>query len=403
MKRKEKMEQFKELALLDLEAMEVNELKEKLTERGIKFTPKSTKKALVQVLLAAMVSEFQMKSVSKTKSSRRKLAHKQVVLVRKKKEEVKDDKDDVVYVPKWTLEGRRVKKIESDQVFKNGCLVILNTKKWMATARIDKENFKDDIPKNLVRGVQELLEDKSEIEELIEIKRAAVRLIKSWSLPFPVYGLYFVVKEAIPTIDAKMVELKSHWDGVLERFISNYKSRIASFKTNHPKLYRANKYPRPDTLKDMFHFSWSFRVFDVPSADMKEISPAMYKRQVESMKQDVETMRNETMAMVGKALHDRIASLQSQCVDDKVNARTVNSIHKILDKWDDLYSGFIGHTQLKKVIDDAKKMMNDNRDADRLKDDSAWREKIAKSAEALVKGIVLIPEVQIKKKRKLDV
>jgi hypothetical protein len=75
-----------------------------------------------------------------------------------------------------------------------GVLCQLKIGHWSATTRLNSNQLGEEIPKDIVRAMQDLLTDKSLTESLLSIKRKALRILKDNSLDFPVDGVFGCLK-----------------------------------------------------------------------------------------------------------------------------------------------------------------------------------------------------------------
>ena len=78
-----------------------------------------------------------------------------------------------------------------------GVLCQLNVSRWGAYTKLSADKLGQDVPKDIVRGMQDLIDDRTIIDDLLAVKRAAKRELINSSMPFPVDGLFWVPKEKI--------------------------------------------------------------------------------------------------------------------------------------------------------------------------------------------------------------
>jgi hypothetical protein len=88
---------------------------------------------------------------------------------------------------------------------------------------------------------------------------------------------------------------------------------------------------------------------------------------------------------IAKLLCGKIDSLRNQCYDEKVNAKTVNSIRKALDQFDKVFDDFVVSKDLKAALKEVKEYLGeDDDDTKFMKTDEVYRNEVGeKMTEAL--------------------
>jgi len=295
---------------------------------------------------------------------------------------------------------RRVKETTTVNVFREGVLVHLKVGRWGARAKMKEEHLPDDFPREVARAVQDLIEDKTLLQDISSIRRECKRYLINRSLPFPVDGLFFVPKKFILDIDNFFENKKEEYNEKVNEFFSQYGRLKRDFRRRYPEIYRDEKYPRESILRRKFYFHWSFRQFVVPDKEMEILSPDVYRKEMAKFKQDIEEMKNMTVAVIGNAFVKKINTLARQCNNEKINAGTIKGINQLLEKFDTLWGDFVGQKQLKSTIEEVRRHMK-TVSADRLRENEDFREKIGSQMEKIVGKLEKLPDVRLK--RKLDV
>jgi len=104
----------------------------------------------------------------------------------------------------------------------NSVMVNVRCGWWGAMARYDENKLGKDVPKKIVRAVQDLLEDKSLIDEARTIQRKLKGFIGNNSLPCPIDGVYLVAKDRVPVIHDKVNESIELMSIPVNKLVSNY-------------------------------------------------------------------------------------------------------------------------------------------------------------------------------------
>jgi hypothetical protein len=212
-----------------------------------------------------------------------------------------------------------------------------------------------------------------------QTRGAAKRYIQNNSIYFPEKGFNFIPKSRIEAVDEQLQKFKGEYLGYGKELILKLKEKEAEFAKAHPKLYNPAKYPNESQLESTIKFDYVFRVFSTPNKELGIISPAIYKREMVKFKSDIEEMKSQTTQIVCKELINRIEALKNQCESGKINQATVNSIQTILQRFDNVWSNFIGEEDIKKMIEEVKLYM-DGTDAEMLRWDENFRQMVANKA-----------------------
>lgn len=281
-----------------------------------------------------------------------------------------------------------------------GALCQLKIGRWDASIRMNKDKLGKNVPKAIVRAMQDLVDDRTLLKDLITIKRATKNMLINNSLPFPVDGVFWVPKEKIVELDeafqAARIEYFNRRD-ILKRNLPLIKRR---FRTKYPDYYEDRFYPKSQELDRKYYFEWNFFHFVIPDKKTEVLSPAMYKREQEKFQQMVTKMEEMTVNLIGNELLKRIETLKKQCEDDSINAGTVNSIERFMEKWNTLWKGNVDNKKLHGIMKSLRVQMK-RTSADRLKDNEDFRNKAAAKLETIIGKINKVPDLELK--RKMDV
>lgn len=264
---------------------------------------------------------------------------------------------------------------EKTNPFVNGVLVCTEIKTWGGSAKIKGEDLPDDLPEEIVRAVRDLLtpEGMKILKEYLKIKQGVKAWLVTNSIPFPVLGMTFVPKNKITEINDYLKERQAEAQAIAEDFIKVVKDLEADYASKYPKFYDPSKYPSMERLRKRFVFRWSFRVFTPPNSDMQELNPGIYKEEVRKFKEDINWMREATSKMFGKELIDRLEMLKEQCESGKVFSTTVSSVNNLIERFENLFIGYVDRKEFKRVVKELKDYM-EGTDAEMLRVDDEFRE-----------------------------
>jgi hypothetical protein len=272
---------------------------------------------------------------------------------------------------------------------------------WGASAKLDNKNLGKDVPKKIVRAMQDLLEDKLLIQDIYAVLRQAKYLVTNNSLPFPIDAVTFIPKHKVTEVNDGLLELDEELDDRVERLIGKYDTLRKQFKKKYPQYYRKEKYPTKSQLRKRYYMRWRFFQIGVPDQAATELDPKQYKREVDKFKDMVKEMEEMTITLIGNQVLERIDKLHKQCeTGEGLHGKTVSSINRLIAKWDDLWKGHVDDKKMKMIIIRLKKEMG-KVSIDRLKGNEDFRLEVGKKLGNMMKKLEDMPDVQLK--RKLDI
>lgn len=292
----------------------------------------------------------------------------------------------------------QVKEVDFKDLYLNGVLVSLQVRMWGATTKYDKERLliKDE-DKEVVRAVQDLIADKSKLELLRTIKNESLGWIKRNSLPSPVREMEFLPKHKIEAADEFLQGQQKRFIEAAEDLVKVYDDLKKDFAEKHPEIYKPEKYPSKEQLRDRFEFRYTFRMFNVPDATLSAVSPEIYNKEVKKFKDEMEEMKTLIISEVGKEFLARIDSLKKQCIDgENISSRTITAINGLLEKFDDLWDGFVFDKALRETVADIREYM-EGTDAEMLKVDNDFRKMVGNKMTEVASELEKIKEVKPKR------
>lgn len=286
------------------------------------------------------------------------------------------------------------------ELLHEGVLCQLKMGRWDARVRLPKSKFGKELPTEIVRGMQDVIEDRTLLKDLATIRRSAKGLLQRSSLPFPVDGVFWVPKEKVPELDDAFKAFKKERRARLNKLLKNIDKMKSNFKKKYPDFYEEKYYPDKAKLESKFYFHWNFFQMTIPDVKAGVLSPEMVKKETAKLRGMVKQMEEMTVNLVGNMLFARVQKLAKQCDNEKVNAGTVSSIDRFIQRWDDLWRDRVDQKQMKMVMSRLKKEMK-SATAERLKDNDDFRTKMQGNLESIMDKIKAVPDFKLK--RKLDV
>jgi hypothetical protein len=281
-----------------------------------------------------------------------------------------------------------------------GVLCQLNIGRWLASKKINLAEIDSNIPQEIVRGMQDLVEDKTLLRNIAAIKRKAKGLLKRKSLNFPIDGIYWVPKAQIESLDSAFNELKTDFENATEALIENMGKLEENFKAKYPDFYNPRNYPNQNQLRAKFHFGWQFFQFTLPNKKAQILSADIYKREREKFEQMSAQMNEMAINVIGNTLLKRVEALSAQCENENINANTIKSFENFMERWNELWSENVDSAKLRAVIKNVRVAMK-RTSYDKLKDNEDFREKLQEKMNKIANEIKNIPNFELR--RKLDV
>ncbi len=281
-----------------------------------------------------------------------------------------------------------------------GVLCQLKMGRWDASVRMPKEKLGRSVPKEIVRAMQDLVDDRTPLKELSTIRRTSKGWLQRNSLPFPVDGVFWLPKEKIPEADAFFSDMQSKYFAGRTKLKKNVKKMERDFKKKYPDFYNPKNYPSPQRLESKFYYYWNFFHFTVPDKESEILSPKLYKKEQEKFRKMVSQMEEMTINLVGNMLFKRINKLAEQCDSGKINAGTFNSIERFIGRWDDLWRDHVDNKKMRLIMARLRKEMR-SATSERLKNNDDFRSKMGEQLESIVERLKVVPNFQLK--RRLDV
>jgi hypothetical protein len=290
---------------------------------------------------------------------------------------------------------------QNGSILNEGVLCSFQVGYWGASAKLDKNHLGPKVPKEIVRAMQDLFDDKLLIQDIMTVLRQAKYFVTSNSLPFPIDAVTFIPKHKITEINTGLLEYQAELDERVDRLLSKYNLLKRRFQRKYPEYYRPEKYPDKNTLRARYYMRWNFFQIGVPEAAAAVIDPVEYQKEVDKFKGMVSEMEELTVNLIGNELLTRLDKLHKQCTTGEgLHGKTVNSINRLVDKWDDLWKGHVDDKKMKMIIARLRKEMK-KVSIDRLKGNEDFRAEVGDKLGSMLKKLDKMPNVQLK--RRLDI
>ena len=288
--------------------------------------------------------------------------------------------------------------INENNIFEKGMLINLKTGAYAGRKKLSADQLKD-LPKEIVRGVHDLFEHafKEKLEGIMNFDGATRAYVKTFSVPFPIDGVYFLAFEKIDNIIEFLDRRKEQRLEMVEDVLNRYEDAITAFAVKYPDYYKRakDKYPSKSRLAERFYFDYQFLKISAPDKSPL-ISAEQYKREMQKFGETISEMKKEVVGTIYQTMIELTERLKRQSKDGKMNQRTFNNLGKFLEQINDVYADFLDRDDLKAALDKVKKETL-GITADGLRDNDAQRKKFNKAISALTEEIKTLPDIELKR------
>jgi hypothetical protein len=288
-----------------------------------------------------------------------------------------------------------VKQNFDSSIFQQGCLVQLKIYGPGFTGKLSDELLADShLPVEITRAMQDRL-DRSLLKERQTLKSKIKTFIENNSIAHPIPGLTFVPKAKIRMVDEKLKELREQDKDIIDRFLIEYPRLQMEFELKYRQYYNPKHYPPAIELRQKFEFEWRFFQLSIPE-NSGILTPEIYEAEKEKFQKEMEQWRRMVLNEVGNALMTRLDSLIQQEQKGTMNAGTMNAVNTFLEKFDNLWDGFVFSEEMRKLVKDLKQYAG-TVERDRIKDNPVMQKDIAAKAKELSAKLENVPDVNLKR------
>ena len=282
-----------------------------------------------------------------------------------------------------------------NEIFQQGCLIQLKIYGPGFTGKLSDQILADShLPVEITRAMQDRL-DRSLLKERLTLKSKIKTFIDNNSIAHPIPGLTFVPKEKIQTVDESLREFQEQDKNIIDRFLIEYPRLQREFELKYPEYYNPKHYPPAAQLRQKFEFTWRFFQLSIPE-NSGILTPEIYEAEKEKFQNEMEQWRRMILNEVGNAFMTRLDSLILQEEKGTMNAGTMNAVNNFLDKFDNLWSGFVFSEEMRKLVGDLKQYAG-TVERDRIKDNPVMQRDIAEKAKELAAKLENVPDVNLKR------
>ena len=287
--------------------------------------------------------------------------------------------------------------INYENIFETGMLINLKMGNWAARNKLPEEDLKD-LPKEIVRGVFDLIDDKEMLDEITSRQAKLRGTVKGMTVPFPIDGVYFVLGKDIEAVTNIIKSEKEEILGLAKKFSENYEKIVENYSIKYPKFYQIarGKYPSKETVKDRFYVEFRMFQVNVPNKKLSFISPELYKEEMKKFKNEIEEMKKEVVNIIYTELLERVVTLSRQCDDGKPSQRTLNNLGELFEKVENLYADFIERQDIADMVMRVKKMVS-GVDAKELRTDEKFKDDFGKRMKKVAAELKALPDTELKR------
>lgn len=197
--------------------------------------------------------------------------------------------------------------MNDENIFQKACLVQLSTGCWQGCTALGSNLMEKIGNADWLKGAKVLVDPDCLSSVRSVLSKARTHLQKA-ALPFPIHGLTLVPKETLSRIDETLCEMKSEFEGEVEKFTENYENEREKARESLGHLFNEADYPI--NVRQKFRFEWRFITLDVPGKS-GILSPELYERE----KEKFQTLMEETRELATLALREEFAGIVRHMVE----------------------------------------------------------------------------------------
>ena len=287
--------------------------------------------------------------------------------------------------------------VNYENIFDRGMLINLKMGSWAARNKLSQEDLKD-LPKEIVRGVYDLLDDKEQLDEIISVQNKLRNKVKSQTVPFPIDGVYFVLGKDIEKVIDIVKEDQIIISNLAKEFGEGYIKKIENYAKKYPVFYERakGKYPTKEEVIARFYVQYRMFQVNVPNKKLTFVSSELYKEEMRKFKNEVEEMKKEVINIIYTELLERVSTLYRQCDDGKPSQRTLNNLGELFEKVENLYSDFIDRQDITDMVGKIKKIVV-GVDAKELRSDDKFKSDFGKKMKRVAGELKALPDMELKR------
>lgn len=274
--------------------------------------------------------------------------------------------------------------MNTKNIFQEGCLISCSIRKWSGVKEISSDNIETkDASKDWIKARKRLV-PKDFFKEVTKVLNRVNKRIKMYSLPFPIRGIHFVPKRLISRLDAELKADKADLLEVLEETINGRWEEIIEEAREHlGELFDETQYPVD--IKSRFDIEWKFFHLDVPDKRLGILSPEQYEEEVKKLRETVKEVQELAVSALRiemKELVDRAVAKLTDPEAKRFHKSTINNFVEFFNTFED--KNIFDDKDLTEIIEMAKIVVQES-DMDKIKNDSSFRQEVAEAFQVVQK------------------
>jgi len=253
---------------------------------------------------------------------------------------------------KLKLRSKVVENIDPSDITSKAVLCSLMTKCWGNTKKIPIESMKKITNKEFSKRIRSNkgLIDKEALSDINSLITKARNVIKSYSLPFPIDGIFLIPKSLVVKLNEELNEVISKLKPAVDEFVSSYDEFIEEARGELEEFFNEGDYPTD--IGSKFDIQYKFVELGVPSS-LSEFSPDIYQQEVNKLKETFTETRNECILFLRKAFVAELKDVLSAFTEENEDGKKRILRQDTLNKVEKFFESF----QSKNIFDD-KELMN---------------------------------------------
>lgn len=283
----------------------------------------------------------------------------------------------------------------NSNIFDQTILLSITYHAWGIVRKVSTENMVVDTDKRLLKAQKEII-DCDEYASIVSLQNSITSAIKKRAVPGVkllkrgVYAIPILLMEEAEGIMAEGTELHKK---AVERFVSVYQIRRDEAISKLKSLGNTDDYPNPQDIGKYFRIEYDYVTLGPPGS-LEKISPEIFKREIEKVKDSCRKAADEARLAMRVLLRDMIKHMVERLspgVDGKRKIFRDSLVQNFQEFLSTLNSRNItGDMELSQLAETAQKVIvGDCSDVyqikdkfsqapDLLKDDEVFRGQVAK-------------------------
>lgn len=256
------------------------------------------------------------------------------------------------------------------------CVAVrIRTGKIGNTRKVDSGKVEVDADKDLL-SISKRLFDSDEFRAIKNLDSEVRRYLESKALPFET-GIHLIPNDMIEEVDTKLREFAERREALVEIFIDVYPVLVEAMPDKLRSLHNSFDYGTVKEARRAFHFDWQYRTFGTPGK-LKELSAKLWReerakaaRTMADACEEIKQVLRASMLELITTMRDRLETPEGK---PRIFGPATSNLRDFLADFN--LRNVVDDSDLSKLVDKAKGLLDGGITANDLKDNAALCEKV---------------------------